>query len=111
MTRLVLVILVLFSVSSLARSVSAYALPAEVDWAVASSEQCLEPGGATAEAPTFKPCGKKINGQAVPCQPLPAVLPAVMAPPAEMSRPRYAPAEFGPPRLAPLQVWYRPPRG
>ena len=113
MNRFALVIAVLFAVASLTLATVSAVFAADDGpgaTTVTAVAFCLSGQDAPAKAPSFKPCGKRVNGFAVLCHADPVLLPQA------------APA-FAPPRLtrlarlaAPLadsgapQRLFRPPR-
>jgi hypothetical protein len=45
-------------------------------WTTANQELCVEPASIAEKVPAFKPCSKKINGHAIFCQHMAAILPS-----------------------------------
>lgn len=78
-----LVITVIFAWGSVAGSALASAMPASpvamVDHIAASAVSDLCEEYHPAKAPTFKPCGKKVNGKVVECHQNPIVMPTAAA--------------------------------
>ncbi len=111
MNRFLLVIAVLFALASSGGATMANAASSGEFWSVSSSGQCIEPTAEFEPAPAFKRCGKKVNGQAVPCQPSPAVMPVAVGFMAARGQPRYAVASEATPTLSVFRGWFRPPRG
>jgi len=72
---LVLIIVVLFGMGSMSGPSMAAGLGSGAFWTMDNQELCLEPASLVEKAPTFKPCSKKINGHAVSCQNMAAILP------------------------------------
>lgn len=76
MNRLLLLIVVaLFGLASMSGPTVAAGLASGDFWTVANQELCVEPASFVEKAPTFKRCSKEINGHAVVCQQMAAILP------------------------------------
>lgn len=112
MNRLILAIGLIFALASVAGPVAARVFAAAQFSAVSTiADRCAEPAETVIEAAVFKPCPKKLNGHAIPCQQLPAVLPEIMGCPLPSSRPSHLP-EVGVLKPQGLnEKWFRPPRG
>jgi hypothetical protein len=107
MNRVLVLIAVIFVLAGVTGPAMARAtVPAS--WS-AVSDQCLEPEAA-AEAPAFKPCGKKVNGLAVPCSPSPAVMPLAGVFLPEPGRPQFPVISDAPRRFTVFEGRFRPPR-
>ena len=113
MNRLIVVIALLFSLASLGGPTMAHALSDGDVWIAATDVQawCAEPVEADIRAPAYKPCAKKINGQAIPCQPLPAVLPDDVGCLLNRWEASYVPPVAPVAESNLLEGWFRPPRG
>lgn len=112
MNRFLLAFAVLFTFASFTGPTIARAEISVELWSVGSSEQCLE-STAVDEAPppaAFKPCGKKINGLAIPCQPLPGVLPELLVCHGEFRKPQRVVTLNERRPLDVFHGWFRPPR-
>ena len=78
MHRFWLLIVVLFGLASASGPTMASAVATGHFWTAATPQICAEEPGLPKFAALYKPCPKKINGQAVPCQQVPAVMPKAM---------------------------------
>jgi len=47
-------------------------------WTIENQELCVQPAFVVEKAPTFKPCSKKINGHAISCQHMSAMIPLLV---------------------------------
>jgi hypothetical protein len=72
---LTLIIVVLFGLASMSGPSMAAGVGSGAFWTIDNQELCLEPASIVEKVPTFKPCSKKINGHAVSCQNMAAILP------------------------------------
>ena len=72
---LVLIIVVLFGLASISGPSLAAGVGNGAFWTIDNQELCRESASFVEKAPTFKPCSKKINGHAVSCQNMAAILP------------------------------------
>lgn len=107
---LVLVIVVLFGLASLSGPSMAAGVGSGAFWTVDNQELCLEPASLIEKAPTFKPCSKKINGHAVLCQNMAAILPAIAKPISEQRDKVYASGGSVVVPLSGTDRRFRPPR-
>lgn len=71
----VLIFVVLFGLASMSGPSMAAGISSGAFWTIDNQELCLEPPSLVKKAPTYKPCSKKVNGHAVSCQNLAAILP------------------------------------
>lgn len=74
-----LIAVVLFGFASVSGPTMATHVASGDFWTVADSGFCLESASIIEKAPNFKPCSKKINGHAVSCQQMTAILPLLAA--------------------------------
>lgn len=110
MSRLILAIALIFALASVSGPVVARVLAAgHFSTVAANADRCAEPAETVVEA-TAKPCPKKLNGHAIPCQQVPGVLPETTGYPLPSSRPSHLlelhaldPRGFS-------AEWFRPPR-
>lgn len=78
MSRLILAIALIFALASVSGPVAARVLAAgHLSTVTANADRCAEPAQTMVEATAIKPCPKKLNGHAIPCQQLPGVLPQI----------------------------------
>jgi hypothetical protein len=96
---------VVFSLASLAVPSWVHGVSSFVE---AATDQCVEIE--VAAAPAFKPCGKKINGQAVSCTGVHAVLPAATVCQGDSPPPVFAPVRLDMTERDAFKGWFRPPR-
>lgn len=73
---LALISVVLFGLASMSGPSTAAGVGSGTFWTIDNQELCLEPASLVEKAPAFKPCSKKINGHAVACQNMAAILPS-----------------------------------
>lgn len=111
MNRFLIVIAVLFAFASLSGPTIARTMTFGHFWRASGSDRCLEPAAAHDEAPAFKPCGKKINAAATPCQTVFAVLPVSVVYAGEFVKPQFVVAQDDTPKSDVFRIWLRPPRG
>jgi hypothetical protein len=76
-----LIIAMLFAFAAGTGPMMVSAVTAGHFWAVSDAADgwCAEPSAQPHKAPVFKSCAKKINGQAIPCQQVPAIMPLPVA--------------------------------
>jgi len=81
MKRLTLIIAMLFAFAAGTGPMMVSAVAAGHFWTVSDAADgwCAEPSAQPDKAPVFKPCAKKINGQAIPCHQVPAIMPLPVA--------------------------------
>lgn len=75
---LVLIIVLLFGLASVSGPSMAAGVGSGSFWTIDNQGLCLEPASILEKAPTFKPCSKKINGHAISCQHMSAILPLLV---------------------------------
>jgi len=75
MNRFLVLIIVVFGLASMSGPSMAAGIGSGAFWTIDNQELCLEPASMVEKAPTLKPCSKKINGHAVSCQSMAAILP------------------------------------
>lgn len=113
MNRFLLAIAMTFALAAVSGPSMAQGLASGQFWNVTADVDgwCPEPAEGRGAVPAFKPCAKKINGQAVPCQLAPAVLPQVAICLLGRTGPthRLGPKTFSSSGLA--EGWFRPLRG
>ncbi len=93
MSRILMLIAVLFAFASVGGASASYAHGGQVSHgafgaAVGLADQCTA-AEATAKIVAYKPCTKKLNGIAIPCPHQPLVLPVAMAAAIPEIRPEY----------------------
>lgn len=71
---LLLMVVMLFGLASVSGPTMAAGLGSGNFWTIANAEFCVEPASFSQKAPAFKPCSKKVNGHAVFCQQVAAIL-------------------------------------
>lgn len=72
---LILIVVALFGLASLSGPTMAASAATGQFWTVADQDVCTEADVLFQKAPAFKPCPKKVKGQAIPCQQPTGVLP------------------------------------
>lgn len=75
---LVLIIVLLFGLASVSGPSMAAGIGSGSFWTIDNLELCSGPASISEKAPTFKPCSKKINGYAISCQHMSAIMPLLL---------------------------------
>lgn len=112
MNRLILAIGLIFALATVSGPVTVRVLAAgHVSTASANADRCAVPAETVVKATVLKPCAKKLNGHAIPCQQLPAVLPEMTGCRLPSGRQAHLPEVVTLEPQGLHEEWFRPPRG
>lgn len=76
MNRLLLLIAILFAMASMSGPTMGAAVATGDLWTVVDHAMCIDTDARAQTERAFRPCAKKINGLAIPCQPPAGVMPS-----------------------------------